>query len=134
MAQGKIKRIANEYQKFGADDEYLFLKVQEEGEGEHGEEYWLVTVEESDKFSERAENNTEDFMDFGRGIFGWVDNHFRHRAAKFHYIAVELEDEDGEDIQWLLTKKDLERIRYRVEENQEDIEENKEGWFADLFD
>ena len=135
MAQGKTTVIPNIDRKFGADPEYVFLKTQAEGRGEAGEEYWLLTHEEVRTFTKRAATNPEDTSDFGRGIFGRIANSDPRPNANEHYIAVDVQTESGGDlVKWLLTEYELERIRVRVEKNNEDIEANRESWLADLFD
>ena len=134
MAQGRITRVANIDRKFGADAEYLFLKVQAQGRGEHGEEYWLVTDEEAAKFSHRATENPEDIADTHLGIFTRVANATPKPAANDWYVSVKLRNADDKKVVWFLTEFDLERVRGRVEKNIEDIEANREGWLADLFD
>jgi hypothetical protein len=134
MAQGRIKRVANIDQKFGADAEYLFLKVQAQGRGEHGEEYWLVTDEEAEKFATRATENPEDIADTHLGIFTRVANATPKPAANDWYVSVKLRTADDKSVVWFLTEFDLERVRNRVEKNLEYVEANREGWLADLFD
>jgi hypothetical protein len=134
MAQGRIKRIANTERKFGADEHYLFLKVQAEGRGEAGEEYWLVTEEEAAYFEHRASNNPEDRPKEGIGVFSRVANNAPTPTANEWYIALKVQAPSGNKTTWMLTEHDLERIRQRVEKNTEDIEANREGWLADLFD
>lgn len=133
MAQGRVKRVANLDRKFGADAEYLFLKVQAQGRGEPGEEYWLVTDEEAEKFSHRATENPEDIPDTHLGIFTRVANAAPKPAANDWYVSVKVKTANGPQV-WFLTEFDLERVRGRVEKNSEDIEANREGWLADLFD
>ena len=134
MAQGRIKRVVNLERKFGGDDEYLFLKVQAQGRGEHGEEYWLVTDEEAEKFQHRATENPEDITDDHLGIFTRVANATPKPAANDWYVSVKVRTADDVPHVWFLTEFDLERVRSRVERNLEDIEANRESWLADLFD
>jgi len=133
MAQGKIVKVSNQQRKFGADASYLFLKVQADGRGEDGEEYWLVTEEESEKFAHRASQNPEDCQDLHRGVFVRAENTEGKIAANAWYVLVNV-SRGGEESPWMLTEFDLERVRQRVEKNAEDIEANREGWLADLFD
>ena len=133
MAQGRVKRVANTDRKFGADAEYLFLKVQAHGRGEPGEEYWLVTEEEAEKFTHRATENPEDIADAHLGIFTRVTNATPKTAANDWYVSVKVKTGNVPQV-WFLTEFDLGRIRSRVEKNMEDIEANREGWLADLFD
>ena len=134
MAQGKIKIVTNTERKFGADERYLFLKTQAEGRGEPGEEYWLVTEEEAAYFEHRASNNPEDQPKEWLGVFSRVANTAATPTANEWYIALEVQTPSGNKTTWMLTEHDLERIRQRVEKNTEDIEANREGWLADLFD
>lgn len=130
MALGIIKIVHNIDRKFGADDSYHFLKVQDElGH----EEYLLVTQEECTKFSERAAKNPEDLPGGRRGRLTIVTNTDKHASAKGDYYHVSLVD-GCETVHWLMTDFDLERIRQRVEKNAEDIEANRESWLADLLD
>ena len=137
MAQGRVKRVANIDRKFGADSEYLFLKVQAHGRGEPGEEYWLVTAEAAEKFSHRATEHPEDIPDSHLGIFMRVANATPKPAANDWYVSVKVKIANADRVReevWFLTEFDLERVRGRVEKNAEDIEANREGWLADLFD
>jgi len=133
MAQGKIVKVSNQKRKFGADPAYLFLKVQAEGRGEGGEEYWLVSEEEAQKFAYRAAQNPEDCQDLSLGVFTRSENTEGKAASNAWYVFVNV-SRRGEGSPWMLTEFDLERVRERVEKNPEDIENNKEGWLADLFD
>jgi len=137
MAQGKIKRVANIDQKFGANESYLFLKVEAHGRGEEGEEYWLLTDDECEKFRYRAGRNATDVPTHTkRGVFVRVANRDPSPTADKWYIAVRalLVGEPSTPVDLMLTEEELERVRQRVESNLEDIMANKEGWLADLFD
>jgi hypothetical protein len=134
MALGKLKNIDNTERKFGADPWYWFLKVQAEGRGEGGEEYWLVTEAEALAFAERGTKNPEDNPPTRRGVFGRVANKKHRFGEDDEYIAVTVTAKDKPDALWLLTEADLEKLRRRVDANTEDIEANRESWLADLFD
>lgn len=114
MALGRLKRVNNLAPKWGSSESYWFVKVQ----SDYGsEEYWLVTDHERKRFS------AKEFVDGRIGIF---------TLWEFYY-TVPLKC-DGKWESWWLTGADLERIRDRVEKNQEDIEANRESWLADLID
>lgn len=134
MALGKLKTIDNADRRFGASPWYWFLKVQAQGRGEGGEEYWLVTEAESLEFAARGAKNTEDDPNRRRGVFLRVANTKHKFGEDDEYVAVKVMGENREAVLWLLTEADLERVRVRVERNAEDIEANKEAWLADLFD
>jgi len=128
---GDIKEVKNLNQKFGSNSSYLFCKVQEQ----HGEEeYWLLTPRELEEFVDRALSNSED-LDWGldNGEFSFVSNNWEKSNEDSFYICAKV-CLDEEDMDLLLTQEDLDNIRYRVEQNQEDIEANKEHWLFDLFD
>ena len=133
MAKGKIKRVANLDRKFGASDEYLFLKVQSDFSSS-AEEYLLLTDSEFVEAAHRADTNPEDCEGLRRGILTVRDNSERRFGSSTSYFATLVQNELGEDCPLLLTAFELERIRQRVDENSEDIEANKTGWLADLFD
>ena len=132
MAKGKVRKIANLEPKSGAAGEYWFMKVQAPWSNDV-EEYWLLTDHEYKEGSARAEANPEDMADLSRGVYDRVDNTKKKFGAGSHYICVSLVEE-GVPKPLMLTEFELERIRQRVEQNSEDIEMNKEGWLADLFD
>lgn len=135
MAKGRLKQIDNTDARFGADPWYWFLKVQTPGRAEENEEYWLVTEEEAVKFTERASKNPEDVPDRSRrGVLRKVENtEARFGAAEaYHEVLVVTPAKDH--VHWMLTEFDLSRIRERVAKNAEDVEANREGWLADLFD
>ncbi len=135
MAKGKLKRVDNLDARFGADPWYWFLKVQSPGRAESNEEYWLVTEEESVKFAERAEKNPEDVPDHSRrGVLRLVENTEARFGAAGEYHEVLVVTPAHDHVHWMLTEFDLDRIRERVEKNREDVEANREGWLADLFD
>lgn len=132
VAKGKVKRIANLEPKFGSAGEYLFLKVQAPWSHDV-EEYWLLTAHEYGEAHKRALENPEDILNKPRGVYDRVDNTQRRLGSNTHYICVKVE-EGGKPTPLMLTEFELERIRQRVEKNSEDIEANREGWLADLFD
>lgn len=131
MSRGDIKEIDNLNKKFGANKTYLFCKIQEK----HGEEeYWLLTHNELEEFIDRANGNSEDLeWELDNGEFTFVHNNWKTASENNYYICAKL-SLDGEEIDLLLTQEDLDNIRYRVEQNQEDIAANKEHWLFDLFD
>jgi hypothetical protein len=131
---GRMKAVDNQDARFGADPWYWFVKVQAHGRGESGEEYWLVTEEEALKFADRAERNPEDPAEHRAGVFTRVANTNPHPGANDSYVALKVKTPDKRTLTWLLTEYDLERIRERTEANNKDIEANREGWLADLFD
>jgi hypothetical protein len=134
MAKGKIKRVANIDQKFGANAEYLFLKVQADWNAD-AEEYLLLTDHEYDEALERSDKNPEDLPSLSRGEFTRVDNTQRKFGADSYYVAIRVKPEAGGKWATLLfTEEGLDRIRERVQKNAEDIEANRESWLADLFD
>jgi hypothetical protein len=63
-----------------------------------------------------------------------VANTERKFGSHAEYVAISVQGQDKTLSAWLLTEADLEQLRQRVEANTEDIEANKEGWLADLFD
>lgn len=133
MAKGKIKRVANTDRKFGANDSYLFVKVQADYASD-AEEYLLLTDEEFTDAAARGAKNPEDVEGLKRGILTVRENTERKFGAANSYYAVRVRTAGDKDANLLLTESGLERIRQRVEKNAEDIEANKEGWLADLFD
>ena len=133
MAKGKIKRVANLDRKFGANESYLFLKVQADYASD-AEEYLLLTDDEFTDAAARGVSNPEDVQDLKRGILTVRENTERKFGAADSYYAVRVRTVGGEDADILLTESGLERIRQRVEKNAEDIEANRESWLADLFD
>lgn len=134
MALGKIKQIENTERKFSEDTWYYFIKVKAQGRGEGGEEYWLATAEEAERFSSRGAKNMEDKPSTSRGVFSRVANTQHRFGEDDEYVAVNVLSPEGEEILWLLTENDLERLRRRTDANTEDIEANRESWLADLFD
>jgi len=132
MAKGKVRRIANLEPKFGAAGDYLFFKVQAPWSNDV-EEYWLLTDHEYEEAQRRASENPEDIIKKARGVYDRVENRDKKAGANTHYIYLSVEEEGDAKI-LLLTEFELERIRQRVEKNSEDIEANREGWLADLFD
>ena len=133
MAKGKIKRVANTDRKFGANDSYLFVKVQADYSSD-AEEYLLLTDEEFTDAAIRGADNPEDVEGLRRGILTVRENSERKFGAANSYYAVRILTAGDKDANLLLTESSLERIRQRVEKNTEDIEANKEGWLVDLFD
>lgn len=134
MALGKLKRVDNTQARFGADPWYWFLKVQTPGVAEKNEEYWLVTEEEAIKFAARAAKNPEDAPLRGVGVFERVANTDALFGAADAYHVLLVRAPDGRKEPWALTDFDIARIRERAANNREDIEANREGWLADLFD
>jgi hypothetical protein len=67
----------------------------------------------------------------GRKIL--VENQDKKPAANRVYVAIWIEDPDGDNEECLLfTMNELERARVRAQKNPEDIPEK--GFFTDLFD
>ncbi len=133
MSKGKIKRVANTDRKFGANDSYLFVKVQADYSSDT-EEYLLLTDEEFTDAAARGADNPEDVEGLKRGILTVRENKERKFGAANSYYAVRVLTAGDNDANLLFTESGLERIRQRTEKNAEDIESNKEGWLADLFD
>ena len=133
MAKGKIKRVANLERKFGANESYLFMKVEADYSSD-AEEYLLLTDDEFTDCAARGADNPEDTEGLKRGILTLRDNTEQKFGAADHYYAVRVHTAGGDDANLLFTDAGLERIRQRVEKNSEDIEANREGWLADLFD
>lgn len=133
MAKGKIKRVANLDPQKWENESYLFVKVEGAWSGQ-AEEYLLVTDHEYAEASERANKNTEDVPNLGRGVFTRVDNQDKQAAADSYYIAFQVQDPGGHPVNLMFTEEAMDRIRKRVEANAEDIEANKTGWLADLLD
>ena len=131
MSRGDLKEVQNLNRKFGSSEVYLFCKVQEQ----HGqEEYWLITHNELEDYIDRATTNIEDLkFDLDNGEFAYVNNNWRTASENTYYISAKL-CLDDEEVDLLLTESDLEGLRYRVSQNEEDIEANKESWLSDLFD
>ena len=98
------------------------------------EEYLLLTDHEYIEANARASKNPEDVPDLKRGVFTRVDNRDKQAAADDYYIAFQVQDADGGDVNLMFTEEAMDRIRKRVEANAEDIEANRTGWLADLFD
>ena len=132
MAKGKIKRVANLDRKFGSASSYLFVKVQADYSA-GAEEYLLLTDDEFSDASARGADNPEDCAGLSLGILTLRENTERRFGAADHYYAVRVKVSGGTS-NLLFTDTGLERIRQRVEANSEDIEANREGWLADLFD
>jgi len=131
MSRGTLRETQNLNRKFGSSKVYLFCKVQEQyGE----EEYWLLTNNELEEYIDRATTNIEDLkVGLDCGEFSYVSNNWRTETENTYYICAKLVLE-GENVDLLLTESDLEGLRYRVSQNEEDIEANKESWLTDLFD
>jgi hypothetical protein len=112
---GRLKKIANTEITRSEDQEYFFCKVQLP----HGaEEYWLLT-------------------DGDLKQVGTVDV----RLRRGHLVLIEkgqnglmLDMPNGDVLVLVLSDDRLERIRARVDRNQEDVELHLESWLADLFD
>jgi hypothetical protein len=136
MAKGKARRIENADAKFGALPFYWFLKVKWQDAGEKGEEYWLVTDDEREKFDTRAANAEWWRQAYqSRGILYRVANRGDTFGTSAEYLAVCISFPPYEkETLWLLTEADHRRILERVEQNAEDIDREREGWLADLFD
>ena len=132
MAKGKIKRVANLDRKFGANESYLFVKVQADYSA-GAEEYLLLTDDEFSDAAARGADNPEDCSGLSLGILTLRENAERKFGAAGHYYAVRVKSA-GDTAHLLITEAGLGRIRQRVEVNSEDIEANREGWLADLFD
>ena len=134
MAMGKMKRVANLDLKIWANDSYLFVKVEGAWSGQ-AEEYLLLTDHEFKEASDRAVKNPEDVpAHLSRGVFTRVDNRDKQAAADDYYLAFRVQGPKGEEMDLMFTEEGMDRIRKRVEDNPEDIAENKESWLADLFD
>ena len=133
MAKGKIKRVPNLEKKFGANESYLFLKVQEDYSSS-AEEHLLLTDDEFIDAAARGANNSEDTKKLSRGVLTLRDNTQRSCGESPHYYAVKVATADSQEAFLLFTGTGLERIRQRSERNAEDIEANLEGWLADLLD
>lgn len=133
MAKGRFKRVANLDRKFGASSSYLFAKVQA-SYSHRAEEYLLLTDDEFVDAAARGTDNPEDCTDLDLGILTLRENTERKFGSADHYYAIRVKAIDGTSADLLLTDAGLERIRQRVEANSEDIEANREGWLADLFD
>lgn len=133
MAKGKMKRVANLDPQKWENESYLFVKVEGAWSGQ-AEEYLLLTDHEYIEANARASKNPEDVPDLKRGVFTRVDNRDKQAAADDYYIAFQVQDADGGDVNLMFTEEAMDRIRKRVEANAEDIEANRTGWLADLFD
>jgi|TARA_R110000824_G_C14921011_1_gene647701 hypothetical protein len=133
MAKGKLKRIDNQDPRFGANTEYLCLKVQADYSS-GSEEYLLLTDKEFESATARGESNPEDTENLKLGVLTVRENKEGRFGSAAHYHAVKITDLDGNIANLLLTEAGLETIRKRSESNPEDIEANKTGWLADLFD
>lgn len=133
MAKGKMKRVANLDPQKWENESYLFVKVEASWSGQ-AEEYLLMTDYEYAEASTRASKNAEDVPDLRRGVFTRVDNRDKQAAADDYYIAFQVHDQEGNDVNLMFTEEGMDRIRKRVESNSEDIEANREGWLADLLD
>lgn len=132
MAKGRIRVVENIDRKFGEHLTYLFLKVQMDYSST-AEEYFLMTESEFKKTRERAEANPEDVQGLSRGILTVRINKSRKFGSSLNYFALRVV-RDRKPYDLLMTAGDLEGICWRVENNEEDIEANKEGWLADLLD
>ena len=132
MAKGRIRVVENIDRKFGEHLTYLFLKVQMDY-SQTAEEYLLMTESEFKKTRERAEANPEDVQGLSRGILTVRVNKSRKFGSPLNYFALRVV-RDRKPYDLLMTVDDIEGIRWRVENNEEDIEANKEGWLADLLD
>ena len=133
MAKGKIKRVANLDRKFGANESYLFLKVQSDYATD-AEEYLLLTDDEFSDAAARGADNPEDTEGLRRGVLTVRENTERRFGSADSYYALRVRAVGDVDANLLITGSGLERIRQRVEKNDEDIEANRESWLANLFD
>ena len=132
MAKGRIRVIENIDRKFGEHAPYLFLKVQADYSAS-AEEYLLMTESEFEKTKARAEANPEDVEGLSRGSLTVRIHQSRKFGSPLNYFALRVV-RDRKPYDLLMTVDDIEGIRWRVENNEEDIEANKEGWLADLLD
>ena len=133
MSIGVYREVVNTDRKFGTHPTYLFLKVQS-GTKEEDEEYWLVTPNEAQEFASRAERNVEDWVKDKKGSLSKVDNAEHKFGEQLVYFHVLVKPRRKDAVHWLLTETDLATLRERTANNDEDIEANREGWMADLFD
>ena len=132
MSLGKIKRVANISPKFAANVSYLFVKVEAAWSSDQ-EEYLLMTEHEVKEASERASRNPEDVPKLRRGVFTRVWNTKKQASADGYYIAFTVMMENKAE-NLMFTEEEMDRIRHRVSQNQEDIDANKTGWLLDLLD
>tara|TARA_R100000008_G_scaffold72266_1_gene50381 strand:- start:3346 stop:3747 length:402 start_codon:yes stop_codon:yes gene_type:complete len=133
MAKGKIKLIDNKDRKFGSSGQYLCLKVEADYSAT-AEEYLLLTEKEFEVAQSRGEDNPEDTEGLKLGVLSLRKNKDRRFGAALHYYAVKVHDLEGNTQSLLFTDAGLESARRRSESNEEDVEANKTGWLADLFD
>jgi hypothetical protein len=122
---GRMKRVENLDRARGENNAYLFVKVQLP----YGaEEYWLLTDQEAQlaretwAYRQLPPQSREGVVDLAEdpdelNERTWYVVGLRYGAETRHYAF-----------------DNLERIRRRVERNNEDIEANREGWLADLLD
>lgn len=116
MALGRLKKIANtQITHHSEDKEYFFCKVQLP----HGaEEYWLLTDGDL-----KQVGSVKQHMPVG---------HLTLLDKGMNSLVLE---HPNDDVLILMLSDDrLERVRARVDRNQEDIKLHKESWLADLFD
>lgn len=118
MALGKLTKIANtDITHHAEDKEYFFCKVQLP----HGaEEYWLLTDGDLKQVRDIEDPAGPQLRQ------GHLELLPRNRNAV-------LVNQDGDDLVLVLSDDRLERVRARVDRNQEDIELHKESWLANLF-
>ena len=133
MAKGLIKRVANTDARFGADSEYLFVKVQADWAADD-EEFLLLTDHEYAEALERTDTNPEDVPQLARGVYAVVENALRRFGEDTFYIAVRVRSEGGDDVTLMFTDEGMNRVKERVAVNREDVDANKPGWLSDLFD
>jgi hypothetical protein len=133
MAKGKIKLIDNKDRRFGSSSQYLCLKVEADYSAA-AEEYLLLTEKEFEVAQSRGGDNPEDIEGLKLGVLSLRENKGRRFGSALHYHAVKVHDLDGNTQSLLLTDAGLESARSRSESNEEDVEANKTGWLADLFD
>ncbi len=148
--RGRWKWIQNLNGKFGAEPQYAFVKVQAANAGEVGEEYWLLTPNEVQVFTTRAQKLKALGMSLierwdvtGRvlGEFQRVQNDTPLFGSNQSYFVLWTREgltrpapSTPLAYAWAITDGDLQRIQDRVAENQEDIAANREGWLADILD
>lgn len=133
MSKGLVKRVANTDARFGSAPEYLFVKVQADWSADE-EEFLLMTDHEYAEAVDRASRNPEDVPRLTRGVYAVVENALRRFGEDTFYIAVHVRSEGGDDVALMFTDEALNRVRERVAANREDVDANKPGWLADLFD
>lgn len=116
MALGRLKKIANtEITHHSEDKDYFFCKVQLP----HGaEEYWLLT--------------DGDLKQVGTLERHVPRGHLTLLERNMNGLVLEMPNDDV--LVLVLSDDRLERVRARVDRNQEDIKLHRESWLADLLD